>query len=139
MILSAQRVLSSHGIAGINTYVYRHPEGAWFPADLEILEGTATLVQQDLEVPPGGNAVRSYLDLFAAEGTDSSVFVAWAQEVRMGPDPVSFPVEIRKGDMMLRFGLVHGLVTTWRREFTDLATRILLLVGATPCPPVPQA
>jgi hypothetical protein len=128
MFLSAQRVLSRHGVSGVNAYAYRHPPGTWSTADLSALENTAVLFVQDIEVPPGGNAVRSYLDIFAPDGAGPAAIAAWIQRLRTGPERGEFPIELREGDLALRFGLVFGLVSTWQRELTDLAARILLLV-----------
>jgi hypothetical protein len=127
MLLSAQRVLSRQGVSGVNAYAYRHPAGTWSTADLTTLESSAVLVMQDLEVPPGGNAVRSYVDIFAPDGAGPAEIAAWVQRLRTGPEHGEFPIELREGDLALRFGLVFGLVSTWQRELTDLAARILLL------------
>lgn len=132
MLLSAQRVRSRHGVTGINVYVYRHPPGAWDPSSLEALERGAGLELQELEVPPGGNDVRSYLDLFAPEGTSSSELARVTAVIRSGPDPSSFPAVFEDGPIVIRLGLVFGLVPSWRNELTDLVSRVLLSAEAHP-------
>ena len=126
MLLSAQRVRSAQGLSGINLYVYRHTAGAWDPADLDSLEQSAELVHQLPEVPPGGNSVTSYLDVFAPENTPTAAVARAAAAVRAGPDPVAFPAVVAEGDVVFRLGLVFGLVPSWRSEFTDLVSRLLL-------------
>lgn len=126
MLLSAQRVRSPHGVSGINRYAYRHGRQPWSVANLEALEHAATLVSQDLEVPPGGNEVRSFLDVFAPDGTSPVELARLAASVRGGPDPTSFPAVFTCGSVVFRLGLVFGLVPSWRNELTDLASRLVL-------------
>ena len=128
MLLSAQRVRSAQGLSGINLYVYRHAADAWDPADLDGMEQSAQLVHQVAEVPPGGNSVTSYLDVFAAEHAPTAAIARAAATVRAGPDPVAFPAVLTDGGVVFRLGLVYGLVPSWRSEFTDLISRLLLSV-----------
>lgn len=126
MLLSAQRVRSPQGLTGINCYVYRHAPGAWKISDLAALEHAAILEAQDFEVPPGGNDVRSYLDIFVPEGTSSTEIAGIAAAIRGGPNPSSFPAAFAFGAIVFRLGLVYGLVPSWRHELTDLVSRIML-------------
>ncbi len=126
MLLSAQRVRSPHGVLGINRYAYRHGGHPWSVADLEALEHAASLVSQDLEVPPGGNEVRSFLDIFAPDGTSPVELARLAAAVRGGADPNLFPATFVFGTVVFRLGLVFGLVPSWRSEVTELATRLVL-------------
>lgn len=126
MLLSAQRVRSQHGVLGINRYAYRHGGHPWSVADLEALEHAASLVSQDLEVPPGGNEVSSFLDIFAPDGTSPVELARLTASVRGGADPTSFPATFTLGAAVFRLGLVFGLVPSWRTELTDLAARLVL-------------
>lgn len=126
MLLSAQRVRSPQDLTGINVYVYRHPVGAWEPSALDAMERAAELVGQAFEVPPGGNRVTSYLDVFAAEGTRVADLARAAAAVRSGPDPAAFPAVFAQGGVIFRLGLAFGLVPGWRNEFTDLVSRLML-------------
>jgi hypothetical protein len=126
MLLSAQRVRSPHGLTGINRYVYRHALPEWMAENLADLERSAVLATQDFEVPPGGNSVVSYLDIFAPEGTTSVTIAVTVARIRAGHAPSAFPAEFRKGDVTVRLGLVFGLVLTWKNELTDLCGRLLL-------------
>jgi hypothetical protein len=129
MLLSAQRVRSPQGLVGVNTYVYRHAAGRW-SSDLARLEADAELVAQQFEIPPGGNDVRSYLDVFAPEETPIAEIAQAATRIRSGADPASFPTVFHDGDLSLRFGLVAGLVPSWHTEWTDLISRLLLSVAS---------
>lgn len=126
MLLSAQRVRSVQGLTGINLYVYRHAAGAWDTSNLDVLEQAASLESQDFEVPPGNNDVRSYLDIFAPEGTHAADIARVAASIRGGPDPSSFPAVVAVDTIVFRLGLVFGLVPSWRNELTDLVSRLML-------------
>ena len=126
MLLSAQRVRSTQGLTGINLYVYRHAAGAWDTANLDALEQAAELVSQSFEVPPGGNTVTSYLDIFAPEATHAAAIAKAAAAIRAGADPAAFPAVLTAGGIVFRLGLVFGLVPSWRNELTDLVSRLLL-------------
>jgi len=126
MLLSAQRVRSAQGLTGINLYVYRHDAGAWDPSNLEALEQGAELVDQTFEVPPGGNTVTSFLDVFASNLTRADAIARAAAAVRAGPAPEAFPAVFVEGGVVFRLGLVFGLVPSWRNELTDLVSRLLL-------------
>jgi len=125
MMLSAQRVRSARGVVGVNLYEYRHVAPGW-SIDLDVLEHDAELMRQEFEIPPGGNDVRSYLDVFAPEGTNALEIARAVAAARSGTDPSAFPALFHEGDVTLRLGLVFGLVPTWRSELTDLAARLLL-------------
>lgn len=70
MYLVAQRVRSVHGMTGINSTRYEHTEGEVDWARPDVFEFVTTQtpgrrVAQELVVPPGGNAVLSYLDILS--------------------------------------------------------------------------
>ena len=108
MLLSAQRVRSAQGLTVINLYVYRHAAGEWNPSKLEELERTAELVSQSFEVPRGENALASYLDVFAPEGTHSVEIARAAAAIRGCPDPAGFPAVFTEGGAVFRIVLGSG-------------------------------
>jgi hypothetical protein len=76
MYLTSQRVSApGEERTGINTYLYRHEEAVaridWDRPDLARIvdEFPGTLVAHAAELPPGGNLVRSYLDIVTSEAT----------------------------------------------------------------------
>ena len=127
MLATAQRVVSPTGLVGINVYLYHHDaRQPWTPHDLGALEASARLKDQHFQVHPGGNKVRSYLDVFAPEGTPSTDLLPWFRRLTRTPSTPSFPLVDREGEAVLRFNLDLGLVPTWRDEFSDLAAAVLL-------------
>ena len=111
MLLSAQRVRSAQGLTGINLYVYRHDAGAWDPSNLEALEQGAELVDQAFEVPPGGNTVTRFLDVFASNLTRADAIARAAAAVRAGP-PCVTAASVGGG------GRLPGVLARWSRQAT---------------------
>ncbi len=129
MLVTAQRVVAPAGLVGINVYLYQHDSGQpWTPDDLDALEAHATLTRHHFQVDPGGNRVRSYLDVFAPEGTTAAELLPWFRRLTRTSSSPSFPLTDKEGPAVLRFNLDLGLVPTWRDEFTDLAADILLFL-----------
>ncbi len=131
MRLTAQRVRSSLGDVGINRYVWRHPSGPMLE-DLDAADNSAELVDASYEVVPGDNAVLSYLDVYAPDGTRAGDVADWLAEVAQGPEPAGFPWVVRDGTLALRFGLTFGLMATWRDELMHLAGSAVLLASRVP-------
>lgn len=129
MLVTAQRVVAASGLLGINVYLYRHDatEG-WEPGDLSALETSAVLERQEFQVEPGGNHVRSYLDIFVPESTSAASLLPWFRRLKRATVAPEFPLVDREGAGVLRFNLDLGLVPTWRDEFSDLAADVLLFL-----------
>ena len=98
MYITAQRVISEEGQQGINTFYYLHrpnkqPKPATFSDVLSVDEGnTGKLIKDQVEVKPGGNRVKSYLDIVAPDTMDAKSIIAalekFKKEInqsRMGP------------------------------------------------------
>ncbi len=129
MLITAQRVVAPSGLVGINSYHYEHyADTPWTTDDLTALESSASLAKSRFQVEPGGNRVRSYLDVFAPEGTTATELLPWFQRILRTPTPPSFPFVDREDQAVLRFNLDLGLVPTWRDEFADLFANLLLFL-----------
>lgn len=102
---SVQRVVTPHGLPCVNAFRHEpgHPE------------------QSFIEVAPGGNTVRSYLDIEAGEATTVAELLAVATKVAGGPSRPSLPVTIDIDGMKLSFGCDLALAPAWREELLDLA------------------
>ena len=130
MLVIAQRVVAPSGLVGINSYRYEHARDTpWTADDLPALESSASLVDTQFQVASGAtNHVRSYLDLFAPEGTTATELLPWFQRIQRAPTPPSFPFVDREDQAVLRFNLDLGLVPTWRNEFAELFANLLLFL-----------
>lgn len=122
MKLVAQRVVRpSDQASGINAYCYLHPGVAWLdapPADL----GRGVLVNRLIEVPPGGNRIRSHLDITTPDGTSADALTA---AVLSGADLLAasgqeLPWQLAHGGTAFSFNLEAALVEHWSMELRIL-------------------
>lgn len=83
MYLAAQRVRSGSR-TGINAFLYRHPPGEipWRDPARVVEQMPGELVSQDIEMPPGGNEVLSFLDVVAGEAVPKLAIVDQAEKLR---------------------------------------------------------
>src|SRR5690606_28704496 len=98
MYITAQRVRASQGgDEGINAFLHRHASSwAEAPPDNIPDRDPGELVRSAVIIEPGGNQVRSYLDIVAPEGTPwSTVRESFLQFVaRMPPRPFPWSLTI---------------------------------------------
>lgn len=119
MILTAQHVRASTGEEGINAFCRLHGLHAWTDPPPEDL-AAGELVNQAISLPPGGNDVRSYLDVIAPDETPT-------QEIRNAVVPFvgrsrgrTLPWIATIGRCTFRFGVEQGLHASWSEEFRRL-------------------
>jgi hypothetical protein len=135
MYLTSQRV-SAPGEArtGINTYLYRHGEAVpgidWSRPDLARIvdEFPGTLVAHDMEVPPGGNLIRSYLDIVASDSTRVDEVDLALQQFDKEWSASRVGQVIQVGGVALRLGLELRLEARAREEFRALSPHALVLL-----------
>ena len=126
MYATAQRVRASDGAEGVNGYLYRHGPGFPWPADPTPLadEDPGTLEAREEAVPPGGNRVRSYLDVLASDATEMAeirgVFETFRQNLQEFPNPAVF----RMGGVTLRYGVEIALEDRWNEALEELETAV---------------
>jgi hypothetical protein len=119
MILTAQHVRTSEGVEGINAFCRFHGPHEWTdqpPEDLP--EGE--LVNQNISLPPGGNDVRSYLDITAPDETPTQeIRKAIVQFIERSRGR-SLPWTGTIGRCTLRFGVEQALHVRWHEELRQL-------------------
>jgi len=136
MYATAQHVVSRAGAAGINGFLHRHgPEFSW-PADTRAvaLLPSATPgeeVSRHIVVPPGGNPVRSYLDLLAPHGTHIAELLSALREAEATVEQqLDAEWVVARGAVVIVFGVEGSLASARRGEFERLAAEVeSLLVG----------
>jgi len=136
MYATAHRVKSARGVTGINSFLHEHGEDSgatsWESPDVAaVADGrTGKLVAESYDVPPGGNAVLSFLAVVAADGTDtnrvSGALGLFKSMVARTPAPV---VAVLNG-IGMRFGCDLGLAPAATEEFERLESRVLAILSA---------
>jgi hypothetical protein len=129
MKLVAQRVVSvtqGQKLTGINSRCYSHPGREWLnepPDDL----GEGELVNRHDQVRPGGNRVRSYLDIVAPDSTPN---VTIEHSVRstarfLAESRVQLPWAMSHADVFVEFNLEASLAAHWQIELETLLAHCL--------------
>lgn len=132
MYISAHRVQApsqngNPGPQGINAFYYSHGPYIWQgqPGASFLPEtNPGVFVDSNIQVPPPGNRVRSFLDIVAPDGTPLSRL---AECVAVPPTAASLPIVWALGNVWCRFGVELGLASEWRRELQRLFARAALL------------
>lgn len=126
MRITAQRVVRGTD-EGINAFVY------WHGRDIETDDPAAQLDRDDgtlqvrlIEVEPGGNRVRSYVDVVVPDQATVPQIDAVLDSFLHVPVPSALPATWRKGSAVARFACDEALAPVWRRELGEL----LELAGA---------
>lgn len=133
MYATAQRVRSEEGREGVNGFLHLHGEDfPWPPEPWRLPEQEpGDQVGEYIEVPPGGNTVRSYLDVLAPDGTPASEIDAalaglWlelsadAEGRAAAHEPLPNPVVYRRGPVVLRLGVEGPLLASRAAEMAAL-------------------
>lgn len=131
MYVCAQRVLaiggSYKGRQGINSFLYLHGSYEWSgpPAPDWLPDNNPGIItDSEIEIPPPGNRVRSYLDLVAPDNTPLDHLAQAAGR----PGVVrELPVIWTHENIWCRFGTEDTLAPQWQHELQRLLARIILL------------
>ena len=145
MYLTAQRV-SAPGDerTGINTFLYKH-EGAdtgidWSAPDLvriaEELPGRPS--SSDIHVPPGGNVVRSFLDIVTRDSTDLGAIRSALQKFEEEWSSARLAKVVHVAGVALRLGMELRLEAQALNELRNLGVHALRLLEGSPGNPLWQ-
>ena len=118
MYLAALHVRrASSGDEGINAFRYVHGRD-WLEAPDGVPDDDpGSLVEQSIEVPPGGNRVRSFLDVIAP---DHAAWEDIRKAIRAGLALTKPPMNFTYGACRIRFSLDEELRPKWLEEFRVL-------------------
>ena len=116
MYLAALRVVSpASGAEGMNAFHYAHGREDWvFPPNPDQQPGT--LANSHVSVPPGGNRVRSYLDVVAPDGATWSEIRQELLRFLLDNDNGPMPWSDRAGRCLFRLGMESALAQDWAHE-----------------------
>jgi hypothetical protein len=122
MLLTAQRVRSHSGEEGIDAFCNVHGPYIWPGEPPPGIPDTnpGQRVNEKLSVVPGGNRVRSYLDIIAPDETPTTEVLAAVQGFLASVRERRLPWAATVGRCTFRFGLERGLETTWAVELRAL-------------------
>jgi hypothetical protein len=123
VLLTAQHLRASTGAEGINAFCRLHGAHEWTEAPRDLLGGE--LVNQAISIQPGGNRVRSYVDVVAPDETSTreiqSALVNFIEQARGH----SLPWLGAVGPCTFRFGVETGLHASWPHELVQLVLAAL--------------
>jgi hypothetical protein len=128
MYLASQRV-RSRDRSGINVFLYRHRDGdiPWEDPKRIVENMPGELASSEVEVPPGGNEVLSFLDIVAMDGTDPLALQNLVERLR----DVAVRTGVAAADGVgVRFAMTGNGQAD--REWVELAGRALQLLAHPP-------
>lgn len=115
MYLTAHRVVSPTGNEGIHAFYRTHGE-SWRGLDTDVETAPSQLVRARRELEPGGNRVRSYLDIIAPDLISPSSIITDFETWIRGEAPVQFPCQFHAMNSVVRMGVERALAASWRGE-----------------------
>ncbi len=129
MKLVAQRVVSiaqGQKLTGINSRHYSHTGREWLDAPPDDL-GEGELVNRHDQVRPGGNRVRSYLDIIAPDSTPSlTIELSVRSTARfLAEAGAPLPWAINHADVSIEFNIEASLASHWQIELETLLAHCL--------------
>ena len=137
MYVTAHLVRSREGDEGINAFLHLHGAGFTWPENPAPLADTTpgALVIRRTDIPPGGNRVRSHLDVLAPDGTTrqeiQGALTGLSRDLRERRNPTVFSL----GSVTIRFGVDIGLEGLRSQHLDMLAPVALGLVDQSSVPP----
>src|SRR6185369_12002321 len=111
MYVTAHRVVSSMEEEGVNAFLHLHGSGfAWPDNPAPLPENNpGNLEERSTEVAPGGNSVKSYLDVLAPDGTGRAEVQEAVAALGAELDGKANPTWYEHGRVTIRFGVDPGI------------------------------
>jgi hypothetical protein len=134
MYVTAHLVRSRSGDEGINGFLHHHGADFAWPSDAADLPDTVpgTIVLRRVDLPPGFNQVRAYMDVLAPDGTPraqiDAAMTAFARDLQERRNPTVFV----QGAVTIRFGVELGLERIREPQREMLARVVLALLDEDP-------
>lgn len=140
MYVTAHLVRSRNGDEGINGFLHHHGASFAWPPDAADLPDTTPgkIVLGRVDLPPGGNQVRAYLDVLVPDGTPRAQIdqgiAAFVRDLHERRNPTVFT----HGAVTIRFGVELGLERIREPQLDMLvAVALALLDEASPASTLP--
>jgi hypothetical protein len=108
---------------GINAFLHEHPAAFPWPANAADLADSnpGKVVDRRIDLQPGGNKVRAYLDILAPNGTSVADIRSALRELRRVLDRQRNPTTFAVGQITFRFGVELGLEKIRGEQLGSLA------------------
>lgn len=125
-------LVRGHGEEGINAFLHHHGRTFPWPSEPWRLpeEGPGKIVARKVDLQPGGNDVRAYLDVLAPDGTPAgqiqAALAAFARELCERRNPTVF--EHAPGRVTIRFGVEGSLERLRDEQFSVLSGVVIQLL-----------
>jgi hypothetical protein len=133
MYLTAQRIVSQNKKCGINVFLHMHTNGEQpvmnsittitFVAE----KNTGTIVSENCDLPPGGNRVKSYVDIVANDSIAQDTIENALNVVKTKVSSVELPFQEIISSVGIRFGAEIGLYDMIVQEYDDLTNAAMML------------
>jgi hypothetical protein len=123
MVLTAQRVWNpTSGREGVNAFCSLHGPHDWVgePPTGVPDDNPGERVNAHVAIPPGGNRVRSYLDIVAPDETPTAEILSAVRRFLALARSRELPWVATVGRCTFRFGLERGIEAEWATEFRTL-------------------
>lgn len=137
MYMTAHLIRSRSGDEGINGFLHHHGADFAWPTDAADLPDTTpgTIVLRRIDLPPGFNQVRAYLDVLAPDGTPRAqidqAMAAFARDLQERRNPTVFV----SGVVTIRFGVELGLERIRASQLDMLAAVAVAVLDEAPVAP----
>lgn len=122
MYITAQRVLAaSSQEEGINAFLHKHSI-SWTGTPPKGIpeQDPGALVDRHVEIPPGGNRVRSYLDIIAPETIAWSSVREQLLKFVASKAATAFPWVQVRGNLKFVVNMDSTLAASWQTELAQL-------------------
>jgi len=130
MYVTAHLVRSSEGDEGINAFVHVHGVQFPWPQDAAPLADAdpGRVVHRRIDLPPGGNEVRAYLDVLAPDESPRDAIEDALTRLASDLEERRNPTVFIQGAVTIRFGVELGLERLRAQQLHMLAPIALRLL-----------
>jgi len=125
-------LVRSRGEEGINAFLHLHDEGFAWPSDPSALPETAPgrIVLRHVDLRPGGNEVRAYLDVLAPDGTSRHAIELALEALVKDVWERRNPTVFSHGPVTIRFGVEAGLDLLREEQLATLSSSVRSVLDA---------
>lgn len=129
MYVTAHRVVPPGGEAGVNAFLHHHGADFPWPADVSLQAALpettpGELVHSSVAVKPGGNRVRSYLDVLAPDLIPPRALLEALDRFAALLPRCPNPCVVSLGEVLVRFGVEVAMERDRGHEYERLRAAV---------------